>query len=174
MDTWAQIPVSFLVREKAKSAGKKIVVDAVISTAVFLQSARDVKVKSHVLGHVVMRLERKLQVELMYKAGRFAWAKKEYVGGQCPTTHTLEPQASPRDYAKFMEGKKQAVVQQKSAELKPPVITSSPIPVPSTDPITPTPPKPSSAPLIQEIQQYRVKSLPTGKHQLPFHLFEER
>lgn len=172
LDSWTHIPVSFRVREKDKAAGKKVVVDAVISTAVFLQAARDLKVKSQVLGHVVMRLERKLQKELMYKSGRFSWAKKEYVGGQCPTTHTLEPQASPRDYARFMEGETQSVVQQKTAELKPVVIASSPSPDPI--PLSTASPQPVSPPLIQEIQQYRVKPVSSDRQQPPFHLFEER
>lgn len=172
LDTWTHIPVSFSVKEKTKSQAnrKKIVVDAVISTAVFLQAARDLQVKSQVLGHVIMRLERKLKVQLTYKSGRFSWAKKEYVGGTCPTTHPLEPQASPRDYAKFMDGEDYTVVQKKSEQINSEVVLTPP---PATAE-TPAPTKSPTAPLIQEIQQYSVKSPPPGKTQPPIQVFEER
>jgi hypothetical protein len=153
------------VKEKGKARGKKIVVDAVISTAVYLQSARDMRVKSQVLGHVILRLERKIGTQLTYKSGQFSWAKKEYVGGECPATHAIEPQASPRDYAKFME-----VVQQKSAQVKTDLITSAP---PAAPPVEQAK-QPSPSPLIQEIQQYTAKPTPSNKLQPPFHIFEER
>ena len=105
LDQWAHIPTSFSVKETTSAGNKrKIVVDAVISTAVFLQSARDLKVKSNVLGHVMMRLERKLNKKLTYSQGKFRFAKKEYVGGECSGLHVLEPQASPKDYQRYMEG----------------------------------------------------------------------
>lgn len=153
------------MKDKGKTRGKKIVVDAVINTAVYLQSARDMRVKSQVLGHVMLRLERKIGTQLAYKSGQFSWAKKEYVGGECPTTHALEPQASPRDYAKFME-----VVQQKSTQVKADVITSAPVSVPVVKQVK----QPSPSPLIQEIQQYTAKQTPTDKLQPAFHVFEER